>query len=126
MWLKRASDALMTALLLLLIRMYRWTLSPFIGGQCRFYPTCSRYAEQAIRLHGPWRGAWLAAKRIGRCHPGHPGGPDPVPPRAEAGADRSGADVDTRVSCGACCDGEQDHHADHGASRCAGHQHPSS
>ncbi|MGO4374197.1 membrane protein insertion efficiency factor YidD [Paenibacillus sp. MCAF20] len=47
---------------------------------CRFYPTCSMYALQAIELHGPAKGAWLAAKRIARCHPFHPGGYDPVPP----------------------------------------------
>lgn len=125
MWLKRASDALFSALFLLLIRIYRWTLSPFIGGQCRFYPTCSRYAEQAIRLHGPWHGAWLAAKRIGRCHPGHPGGPDPVPPRAEHGTESRSADGDARMSgadngcCTACRPGAC-------APRSGGDQHPSS
>lgn len=72
-------NAPVTWLLLALIQLYRWILSPFIGGQCRFYPTCSVYAREAIQVHGPWRGSLLAIKRIGRCHPMHPGGNDPVP-----------------------------------------------
>jgi len=63
-----------------LIHLYRLTLSPFIGNQCRFYPSCSRYAEQALLDHGLARGAWLAIRRLSRCHPFNPGGPDPVPP----------------------------------------------
>lgn len=80
-WLRHWFDAAVTAVMLLLIQLYRWILSPFIGGQCRFYPTCSIYAREAIKRHGPWRGALLAAKRLGRCHPLHPGGNDPVPPK---------------------------------------------
>lgn len=68
-----------TRLLHGLIKAYRYLLSPWIGGQCRFSPTCSVYAEQAIELHGPWRGSWLAIKRLARCHPLCPGGEDPVP-----------------------------------------------
>lgn len=71
----------MQRLLLALIRVYRLLLSPWFGNQCRFHPTCSSYAEEAIRQHGTLRGAWLAVRRIGRCHPWHPGGIDPVPPR---------------------------------------------
>lgn len=78
--LRHALEQVVVALMLALIQLYRWILSPFIGGQCRFYPTCSVYAREAIKLHGPWRGALLAAKRLGRCHPLHPGGNDPVPP----------------------------------------------
>lgn len=63
-----------------LIRLYQWTLSPLLGPNCRFYPTCSHYALEAIERFGFWRGAWLTLKRIGRCHPWHPGGFDPVPP----------------------------------------------
>jgi uncharacterized protein len=71
----------MQRLLLALIRGYRLLLSPWFGNQCRFHPTCSSYAEEAVRQHGTLRGAWLSARRIGRCHPWHPGGIDPVPPR---------------------------------------------
>jgi putative membrane protein insertion efficiency factor len=66
-------------LLLLLVRFYQLTLSPMIGGQCRFYPTCSHYATDAIHRHGAGRGMWLATKRLARCHPFHPGGIDLVP-----------------------------------------------
>ncbi|PKK83981.1 MAG: membrane protein insertion efficiency factor YidD [candidate division Zixibacteria bacterium HGW-Zixibacteria-1] len=65
--------------LLLLITIYRYTLSPMIGNQCRYYPTCSHYAEDAIRHYGAWHGAIMAVKRIFRCHPWHEGGYDPVP-----------------------------------------------
>jgi len=64
-----------------LIRVYRWTLSPLLGPSCRFEPSCSAYAEQAIRRHGPWRGCWLALRRLGRCQPFSRGGIDPVPER---------------------------------------------
>ena len=67
----------------LLIRLYQVTLSPFIGRSCRFYPTCSNYALEAIRLHGTLRGSWLALRRLGKCHPFHPGGYDPPPPRED-------------------------------------------
>ena len=63
-----------------LLRLYRAAVSPYLGPACRFHPTCSRYAEQAVLRHGLARGAWLAARRLGRCHPWHPGGVDPVPP----------------------------------------------
>ena len=65
--------------LLLLIEVYRVTLAPLIGGFCRYTPSCSVYAEEAIRLHGAIRGARLAGRRLLRCHPFHPGGFDPVP-----------------------------------------------
>lgn len=67
-------------LLLGLIRLYQLTLSPIIGQHCRFTPSCSQYASGAIDRFGPWRGGWLALRRIGRCHPFCPGGYDPVPP----------------------------------------------
>lgn len=62
-----------------LIRLYRLTLSPLIGQQCRFEPTCSRYTEEAIRRHGPFWGVWLGGRRISRCHPWGGMGYDPVP-----------------------------------------------
>jgi uncharacterized protein len=61
------------------IRVYQIALSPYFGNQCRFYPTCSEYAMLAVRKHGALKGTWLAIRRIGRCHPYHPGGHDPVP-----------------------------------------------
>ena len=65
--------------LVFLVRCYQVGLSPVLGGQCRYFPSCSAYAIEALQRHGAWRGAWLAARRIGRCHPFRPGGYDPVP-----------------------------------------------
>ena len=67
------------ALLLGLIRLYQLTLSPWLGTQCRYDPTCSRYAAEAVTRFGVCRGVWLAVKRLGRCHPWGPSGYDPVP-----------------------------------------------
>lgn len=61
------------------IRVYQVALSPYFGSQCRFSPTCSEYAMEAVIKHGALKGAWMAVRRIGRCHPYHPGGHDPVP-----------------------------------------------
>ncbi|MCA9753098.1 MAG: membrane protein insertion efficiency factor YidD [Gemmatimonadetes bacterium] len=61
-----------------MILVYRYSLSPLLGPRCRFHPTCSRYAEEAIARHG-WRGVVLAVRRILKCHPWNPGGLDPVP-----------------------------------------------
>jgi putative membrane protein insertion efficiency factor len=70
----------MTAkLLVALIRGYQLTLSPFLGGSCRFLPTCSAYAREAIERHGAWRGSLLAARRLSKCHPLGSSGLDPVP-----------------------------------------------
>jgi putative membrane protein insertion efficiency factor len=65
-------------LLLMLIRGYQRFLSPLMGHGCRFSPTCSCYAHDAIQRYGLWRGTWLAVKRLLKCHPWHPGGHDPV------------------------------------------------
>jgi uncharacterized protein len=62
-----------------LIRAYQLCLSPWLGGRCRFYPSCSCYAHTAIEKHGALRGCWLALRRLLRCHPFHEGGYDPVP-----------------------------------------------
>jgi putative membrane protein insertion efficiency factor len=64
-----------------LIRGYQLAISPFLGPRCRFYPSCSHYAIEAIETHGALRGCWLTMKRISRCHPWHEGGFDPVPGR---------------------------------------------
>jgi uncharacterized protein len=69
---------------LFLIRVYQWTLSPLLGPRCRFYPSCSHYAATAIHRYGVLRGGLLAAMRLVRCHPFHPGGFDPVPPATGA------------------------------------------
>ena len=74
----------MKRLLLGLIRLYQLCLSPFFGGQCRFWPSCSVYAAEAVDRHGVLAGSWLAVKRLLRCHPWHPGGVDEVPPRRDA------------------------------------------
>jgi len=71
----------MRTLALALIRAYRYLLSPWFGNQCRFHPTCSVYAEEAITKHGILRGTLLTAARLAKCHPWHSGGLDPVPPR---------------------------------------------
>jgi len=70
----------MQKLLILFIGAYRYGLSPFLGNNCRFYPTCSCYAQEAIATHGSLRGLWLTIRRLSRCHPWHEGGLDPVPP----------------------------------------------
>ncbi len=74
----------MKALLLLLVRGYQIALSPFFGSQCRFYPTCSQYARDAITAHGAGRGGMLALWRLCRCHPFTQGGYDPVPDTTES------------------------------------------
>ncbi len=66
--------------LIALLTGYKRAISPLLGPRCRFHPSCSTYAMQAIARFGAVRGGWLAAKRIARCHPLHPGGNDPVPP----------------------------------------------
>jgi uncharacterized protein len=71
------------------IRFYRRFLSPLKGApSCRFHPTCSAYAIEAIEVHGVFKGSYLAVRRVLKCHPLHPGGLDPVPPRAPAGSSR--------------------------------------
>jgi hypothetical protein len=72
----------MQRILTSLLRLYRYWLSPWLGSRCRFYPSCSQYALEAVQTHGAARGAWLATRRVCRCHPWNAGGVDPVPPPA--------------------------------------------
>lgn len=80
MWnfLRRLS-AVPSLVLIGALRVYRYAISPLLGRNCRFVPSCSEYAIEALRRHGVLRGLRLAARRVGRCHPWHPGGYDPVP-----------------------------------------------
>ena len=70
----------MKGFLRMLVRAYRYAVSPMLPPACRFHPSCSEYAEEALERHGALRGGWLAARRLCRCGPWHPGGYDPVPP----------------------------------------------
>jgi uncharacterized protein len=70
----------MRFILTVLVRGYRCFISPLLGPNCRFYPSCSCYAEQALQQHGAMRGSYLTVRRLMRCHPWHEGGYDPVPP----------------------------------------------
>lgn len=80
------------------VLFYRWFISPILGPRCRFHPTCSEYALEALSAHGALKGGWLALRRIARCHPWGASGYDPVPPAAPpmAGKHHSG---------GKCCGG---------------------
>lgn len=86
----------MRTLLIALIRGYQYLISPWLGANCRFQPTCSAYGLEAIRRHGAIRGAWLTARRIGRCHPWHEPGYDPVP-KPDASDPRRATDEMTRT-----------------------------
>lgn len=70
---------MLSRLLILLLKGYKRFISPMLGPRCRFVPSCSEYAMEAIGRFGPVKGGWLAMRRIARCHPLHPGGHDPVP-----------------------------------------------
>jgi len=76
-WLFAGLQNILSTLLIGSVRLYQILLSPLLGRQCRFEPSCSNYFIQAVRKHGPLKGAWRGLCRIGRCHPFHPGGYDP-------------------------------------------------
>ena len=78
----------MKHVLVALLRAYRFAISPMFGQTCRYYPSCSAYAIEAITVHGSIRGSWLTTKRLARCHPWTPGGVDHVPPRKPEQASR--------------------------------------
>ncbi|WP_460540038.1 membrane protein insertion efficiency factor YidD [Glycomyces halotolerans] len=92
----RASGITTRALSLPIVAYRRW-VSPAIPNRCRFYPSCSAYTLEALSRHGPVRGIWLSLRRLGRCHPFHPGGYDPVPPprRSPRPADEPPVGIET-------------------------------
>ncbi len=77
------SPGLAARVLAVPVHAYRLLLSPLLGPNCRYYPTCSAYALDALRVHGALKGSWLSVQRVCRCHPWHPGGYDPVPAPAD-------------------------------------------
>lgn len=77
--MKLTPGSLLALPLVGLVKIYQYAISPMLGSRCRFEPSCSRYAVEALQRHGAFKGSWLAVRRIGRCHPWHPGGYDPVP-----------------------------------------------
>lgn len=79
MFVMRAIGTLAVAVLTAPIRLYQWTISPLLPASCRFYPSCSHYAVEALHRHGVSRGLWLTLNRLSRCHPWSRGGVDPVP-----------------------------------------------
>ena len=92
----RQADRWLVGLSTALLHLYRVVPGPLFAGACRFRPSCSHYAEEAMRRHGSFRGAWLTLRRLCRCHPFHPGGIDPVPPvvaAREPSRAREGRDV---------------------------------
>ncbi|RDB43325.1 membrane protein insertion efficiency factor YidD [Halomonas sp. DQ26W] len=103
-WIHRLGRLLARGLGLLmlgLVKLYQATLSPLLGPRCRFWPSCSHYTTEAIQVHGPLKGGWLAARRIVRCHPGSEGGIDPVPggPSERLCQDDPELDEDFRCRC---------------------------
>ena len=74
----------MQKVLVMLLKVYQYLVSPWFGQTCRFYPSCSCYAIEAVEKRGVLMGLWLTIRRIGRCHPWHPRGFDPVPEKCEA------------------------------------------
>jgi uncharacterized protein len=115
----------MSSVLLSAVRFYQRAISPALPPRCRFYPTCSAYAAEALERHGAARGSWLALRRLVRCGPWHPGGLDPVPParqrpgasRPLAGTSVPGHSSSTAAACAAPLDARSPHHATQPARR---------
>jgi uncharacterized protein len=82
-----------------LVKLYRVTLSPLLGPRCRYWPSCSSYAEEALRVHGPLKGGLMALRRIARCHPGREGGIDPVPGGPSERLCRDDPELDSQFRC---------------------------
>ncbi|MAI55442.1 MAG: membrane protein insertion efficiency factor YidD [Gammaproteobacteria bacterium] len=78
----------MSNILILIVKIYQWTLSPWLGQNCRFYPTCSNYSIESLRRYGPWKGLRLTVRRLSKCHPLHEGGIDEVPETWEAAKEK--------------------------------------
>lgn len=91
----------LTAVLVGAVRAYQLVVSPWIAPRCKYYPSCSAYAVTALRVHGPWRGTWLAVWRLLRCNPWSLGGVDHVPPRRRPGSVAHGAPTLDPDICGA-------------------------
>ena len=107
--MKRLNPVHLVAWLLIgLVRGYQLVISPFLGQTCRYYPSCSAYAIEALRVHGAIKGTWLAGRRLLRCHPWAPGGVDHVPPRSPAPVARETEDQRPARVAG-------DHHSPQGA-----------
>ncbi|HEY8456185.1 MAG TPA: membrane protein insertion efficiency factor YidD [Actinopolymorphaceae bacterium] len=87
----------MKAVLVLLLKGYRLFISPLYGQVCRYHPSCSAYALEAVERHGALRGSWLAVRRLVRCHPWTPGGYDPVPPVRPRARARKAAGAPTHI-----------------------------
>ena len=90
----------MTKLLRFLLRAYQLMISPLLGPRCRFYPSCSNYALEALQVHGAGKGSWLAAKRVCRCHPFNEGGFDPVPPATNPAQTPNDKNSSSTTACG--------------------------
>jgi uncharacterized protein len=101
-WLARLLRLLtrgLGAVMIALVKLYQVTLSPLLGPRCRFWPSCSHYTVEAIQVHGPLQGGWLAARRLVRCHPGSDGGIDPVPGGPSETLCREDDELDENFCC---------------------------
>lgn len=96
---RRFAGCLLTWPLLGLVRAYQLILSPLLGPRCRYWPSCSHYTAEALKVHGPLRGGWLGLRRLLRCHPGAEGGIDPVPGGPSERLCREDPELDEHFRC---------------------------